>query len=268
MSKYNSNNPAARGYDEVYLPTTSRQVMHNGKRLENIIEDTEDALKVRQVVTIANLEDIGVFEQSNTIEYILARVPINSICMFSATRLDGIGNDWNFPETKGFVEIRKGISGYTGMQNGERVAGTSSVTVKFIGEKEWSYNAATKVWESVCCGDRVENKWDALSLEDNAVTNVNSVTIPEGKYIVEYGGYFATNANGWRRVNLSTSNSLTASPPRWYLRFSNAVNGKATYMGGTTIVNNDAPRTYYLQAAQNSGGNLSFYGYLNYIRIG
>ena len=110
----------------------------------------------------------------------------------------------------------------------------------------------------------------AVSVPSGAYTNVHSVTLPQGTYILSYGVQFATNATGRRCAVLNIAE--TSNPSSANLRYSgisvNAVDGGGTYLHGSVLRTiGSAGETVYLKAWQNSGGALNAYGYFQYVRL-
>lgn len=92
--------------------------------------------------------------------------------------------------------------------------------------------------------------------------SATSVTLSVGKWLVIYGGAFASNSTGHRRIHFGTSTSAGRYSPTM-----NAVNGEQSRMNASTLQSVSSETTYSLYAWQNSGGSLDFFGYIKAIKL-
>lgn len=268
MYRYRLKNPIKKGIYELFFPTKSSLVDHRGKKLENIIDDFDTYQETRKIVTLTRVEDIGCGNYESA-DVIIDRVPIGSIFMCPATRLKGTG--WNFPETVGFVYIKKSVTAFD--VSDYKDTGSSGASVTFVGNSEYLYDAENQKWNKILTkadvGEIAHTQFDSVSVENNTKAVVGKVIMPAGKYILQFGGYFSQNANGYRMVHLSASeNPLTDEPHRRWVLSQMGVDGKVSYLSGTTFVTLGSPLTISLVASQGSGGNLNFNGYISTVKVG
>ena len=106
----------------------------------------------------------------------------------------------------------------------------------------------------------------SVSLASNASSpsEVTSVTLPAGTWVIQGTVSFAANATGTRLITISpTSGSSQTST---VVQVSAASAG-GTYLHTGFIVALSASTTYYLNARQNSGSTLTTQGWLRAVRI-
>lgn len=108
----------------------------------------------------------------------------------------------------------------------------------------------------------------AVSVPDSTHTDVASVTLGAGIWLMATKIRFAKNGTGYRYQRLSTTAGSSGS------NFSLIMNDTApaladdtTYTQGVDLIVAATEKTYYLKAWQNSGGNLSCTGRIAAIRI-
>lgn len=268
MYRYRIKNPIKKGIYELFFPTKSSLVDHRGKKLENIIDDFDTYQETRKIVTLTRVEDIGCGNHESA-DVIIDRVPIGSIFMCPATSLEGTG--WNFPETVGFVYIKKSVTAFD--VSGYSDTGSSRASVTFVGNSEYLYDAENQKWNKILTkadvGEIAHTQFDSVSVENNTKAVAGQVVMPAGTYILQFGGYFSQNANGYRRVHMSTADDpLTAEPYRRRVLSQMGVDGEASYLSGTTFVTTGIPLTISLVVSQGSGENLNFYGYISTVKVG
>ena len=110
----------------------------------------------------------------------------------------------------------------------------------------------------------------AVSVATQTYKSIGSLSLESGNWVITYGASFASNSTGRRFAFLYTS-SDTAGSASWNratLIEVNAVNGGATYVHGSFIVNPSSTTSYYLTCWQNSGSSLSCNGYMRAMKIG
>ena len=95
-------------------------------------------------------------------------------------------------------------------------------------------------------------------------TNITSVTLTAGKWVVSATAYFPSNSTGYRRISLTTSSGYTtdgfpASAP--------ACNGVGTYLTTSGVFVLTGTATVYLTGVQNSGTTLSVTGSITAVRV-
>lgn len=98
----------------------------------------------------------------------------------------------------------------------------------------------------------------SVSVPSGVATQVGTITVPKGTNVIQTTIQFDNNATGYRRI-CCTSNSSVGSASAVEASTQNAINGSGTIMTITTIVSVSANTTYYIGAAQNSGGALTVY---------
>lgn len=185
MSEYNPKNFLTQKNNNINVRTTSRQVNHNGKTVENCIDDIEMMLNSMQIVSYYKLENIGAkSEESPSI--IIEKVPSNSICIFVKDEL--LHEDWNFPETQGFIKIEKGVSVTPILEKKEnedeenkRVTGKTQTIVTFKGASEYRF---------------INNIWEKIVFSSEVSLLEGGIGIPKEEDLdnyVEIGNYYNTN---------------------------------------------------------------------------
>ena len=95
--------------------------------------------------------------------------------------------------------------------------------------------------------------------------NQGYVDFGKGTYLIMFFGMFANNSTGRRIMLLNTASTGTAPSYASAIDTRMAVNGAATRLSFSTILTFNSPTTLYLNAYQNSGGDLGFtcrYAYL------
>lgn len=92
----------------------------------------------------------------------------------------------------------------------------------------------------------------AKTVNNNTNTNLTSISLEAGTWVITAGVRFPSNATGLRRLNVTTSSGSANADVQLM-----AVNGGSTQLAYTLIVSPTATTTYYLNCYQNSGSNLS-----------
>lgn len=110
----------------------------------------------------------------------------------------------------------------------------------------------------------------SVTLYNNQTANLITKTIPPGKYILKGTVTFAANANGYRGLYISDTSPTQAGNGRFgQLELGNAGASNSVHMHIVEFVNLTNERTFYLNARQNSGGQLAAnYPGLEIIKIG
>ena len=103
------------------------------------------------------------------------------------------------------------------------------------------------------------------SVANTTATQICSVSLAPGTWVVTYTASFASNATGRRNIKLYAGTSTTIDPAR--SATCQAVNGSATVLSRTAVVTVSSTTSYYLNAYQASGGALSVDGDIQAVRI-
>lgn len=118
-------------------------------------------------------------------------------------------------------------------------------------------------------GDRVtKDQSTAVSMPNSAYSNICSISLADGTWVIEATAQFASNATGRRFAFISaTSASSSGSDMRQTGANANAVSGSSTLLhcGCTKVLT--ATTTIYLVGWQNSGAALSTYGCISAVRV-
>ena len=118
-------------------------------------------------------------------------------------------------------------------------------------------------------GQRVHSNGSSITLASKTtMTNLNSFTLSKGTWIVSIAVRFNSNATGRRSVSMSdTDSDLSAINVNWG-ETKNAVNGAYTYLHlCSTVKVTSSSQTYYINAYQNSGGNLDVVAFWDAVRV-
>ena len=238
---------------------------------------------------------------------IYAAMPKNSLAFLNPSKLTD--ESWNLPEARGMVEIKKGedrgkivlwtrvasagdwavnfdgsnqptgvwtkyLNSVDGSQLSELAARANEIAEE---AKQLGYDGINRAKAAQAAVDSAEadlgivamKQLDRVAVESGTVTLAGSVTLEAGSYIVQFGGYFATNDNGYRRIYLSANaNPTTSTPARQRQILQNAVgNGKATYMYCTTFITVTSSATLSVCVQQDSGEAVNFDGYIHTMQI-
>lgn len=132
---------------------------------------------------------------------------------------------------------------------------------------DWSGNVACGTVNGVdvaSLGSRKTTAPSAVSCANNTWKEVASVSLEAGVWVVAYGGAFDSNATGHRDLHIGTS----APGAGRYSPTAAAVSGEQTRMNASCSFEQSATTTYRLYARQNSGGALSFYPFIQAVKVG
>lgn len=132
---------------------------------------------------------------------------------------------------------------------------------------DWSGNVACGKVNGVdvaSLGSRKTTAPSAVSCANNTWKEVASVSLEAGVWVVAYGGAFDSNATGHRDLHIGTS----APGAGRYSPTAAAVSGEQTRMNASCSLDPSATTTYRLYARQNSGGALSFYPFIQAVKVG
>ena len=96
-----------------------------------------------------------------------------------------------------------------------------------------------------------------VDVPNNAVTTLTTFTLTKGTWLVHLDANFQSNATGYRRIGVATSGTTIGMGRHWYAS-QQAVNGISTVMSLTTFITTTvASQTYYFNAQQTSGTQLT-----------
>lgn len=90
------------------------------------------------------------------------------------------------------------------------------------------------------------------TISSEVVTNITSLELPSGTWVVTGRVRFSANSTGYRRAGFGTTNSEGAIQVQ-----TPAVTGAVTQLTLTKIIEVSSNTTYYLNAYQNSGSSLN-----------
>lgn len=107
----------------------------------------------------------------------------------------------------------------------------------------------------------------SVSVANNAWTEVASITLDKGTYIITGYCQFASSATGVRRILISTTSAGTTMFTRGAVSSGNASNGVPSDETCVVLVELSASTTLYMNAYQNSGSSLTAYPSLSAMRI-
>lgn len=108
---------------------------------------------------------------------------------------------------------------------------------------------------------------EAVSVATSTWTDVASITLGAGRWLIWYTVRFNSNATGRRQSVLSDSSGGGSAISIQMTNACNAVDGTHTYLKAMDFRNLSASTTMYLQAWQNSGSSLSVVGRLYAVRL-
>ena len=93
----------------------------------------------------------------------------------------------------------------------------------------------------------------AKSVSSATNTNLTSISLEAGTWVITGGVRFPNNATGYRRMNISTSNASG-----WADVQLPALSGASTQLAYTVVVSPASTTTYYLNCYHNAGVDLNF----------
>ena len=132
-----------------------------------------------------------------------------------------------------------------------------------------STTAVTKTYQILTTkitGTYTTDLGTATTVANKAWTQIGSITLSEGTYIIHAHGAFPNNSTGYRAIALNTTTNA-AQMDRFSLARQAPANGDTTELNFTKIQPVSESTTYYLNAYQTSGSSLSVTGGLRAIRI-
>lgn len=149
--------------------------------------------------------------------------------------------------------------------SGSEVTNTIGIRVDTDGVRSYTLSDAAAFCEALHVGDFVGKDQTAnVSMANSGYTNVTSINVTAGVWVVYANIAWASNATGRRYAYISTA---SASSNGVRVASCNAVSGGTTYqnIAGVTVLS--ATTTFYLVGWQNSGAALNATGYLRAVRI-
>lgn len=105
------------------------------------------------------------------------------------------------------------------------------------------------------------------TIANNTCTDMASITIPKGTWIIQGIAQFQSNATGIRTINIWTTSGYNGGGIGAKGVTVSATNGGRTDITTMQIVSHNSPVTYYLNALQTSGSTLNINTELKAIRI-
>lgn len=93
-----------------------------------------------------------------------------------------------------------------------------------------------------------------VACSNNTGTNLTSISLVAGKWVVSGAVTFASNATGYRRITLTTTSGASSSG---FANATRAVSDAATYMTTTGVFNLTGTTRVYLAGIQNSGSSIN-----------
>ena len=114
-------------------------------------------------------------------------------------------------------------------------------------------------------GVSVANNSSATSASTTG-TNLYKIEMTPGIWIWSINARFASNSTGIRRITVHASSGNISATPYWSLSRSADPN-TYTFMHLTLLINATEDTTWYVNATQNSGGNLTCICYANYVKL-
>lgn len=130
--------------------------------------------------------------------------------------------------------------------NGSSSARSNALTVA------WDGNLTLKGHSSPVGTVLTSYLTSAKSVATGTDTNLCSLMLQAGTWLITAGVRFPANATGHRRMNVATTSASNAADVQLP-----AVNGASTQLAYTLVVSPTATTTYYLNCFQNSGTTLS-----------
>lgn len=131
-----------------------------------------------------------------------------------------------------------------------------------------TYDSSTGIIKLNRAKNLYSNASVSASIETGtSFTKLITVTVPAGRYIVEYGALFSTNGNGYRVVCITKADSAPDNYPRVYVERVNAISGILTSISKSALFVLSEQTTLYLWGAQNSGSTLTVYPYIQALEI-
>ena len=149
--------------------------------------------------------------------------------------------------------------------NGTEYTNTITVGMDDDGTRYYRVTSPGAFCEALNVGDFVsKNQTANVSMVNGDYTNVCSISIGAGTWVLFGNVRYASNATGRRGVTIASTSQGTNEA---IFATSGAVNGSYTRLNVSGVVQPTATTTYYLVGWQNSGAALNATGYLRAVRI-
>lgn len=98
-----------------------------------------------------------------------------------------------------------------------------------------------------------------VNVPNNSTTNLMSVNLTKGTWLIQAIAGFNGNSNGYRRLGISTNTSQT-NADRYKVVDAPSTGSTTTHLSLTTIIAVESTTTYYINVYQNSGSTLATSG--------
>lgn len=116
-------------------------------------------------------------------------------------------------------------------------------------------------------GEANGNSYSAVSVPTGAWTQLLSISLPAGVWLLKISARFAENTTGVRRLSFGTDSAADGDVV-WRNAEGNASETNYTYLHLITFAAPNSTTTYYINAYQNSGKSLSVTPRFGGYRIG
>ena len=107
---------------------------------------------------------------------------------------------------------------------------------------------------------------NGITAADSTVTNLESITLEQGMYVLQGVASFGTNANGYRQIGFGT-NASSSNADRYLITKVGANPNDTTVVSLTSPLEITSQTTYYLNCYQNSGSSLTVTGGIRCVQI-
>lgn len=187
----------------------------------------------------------------------------NSRVVFRDKDDERIGEVSCFKDASDNVGIR--IGSITEMSDGTESGNWITTLAAKDGTQSYTLSDPEAFCEALNVGDYVNKDQTAnVSMTNSGYTNVASINVAAGTWVVYGNIAWASNATGRRYVYISTASQSTVAARA---ASCNAVNGGTTYQNVAGVIAVGSATTFYLVGWQNSGAALNATGYLRAVRI-
>ena len=107
---------------------------------------------------------------------------------------------------------------------------------------------------------------NGITVADSTITNLESITLEQGMYVLQGVASFGTNANGYRQIGFGT-NASSSNADRYLITKVGANPNDTTVVSLTSPLEITSQTTYYLNCYQNSGSSLTVTGGIRCVQI-
>ena len=115
-------------------------------------------------------------------------------------------------------------------------------------------------------GEQIYTNGEVTAVTSSTLTNVATITLPAGIWILQFIAIFDSNSTGYREMGLGAS-ALDPYMNRYCKLAVEAADGIDTELSVTTLLVPTVETTYYLNVMQNSGSSLNVIGGLDARRL-